>query len=79
MNKIASAAAPDAQQMTREAFEAAIRSVGAERYHDKHPFHELLHRGKLDKGQVQAWALSLVGRLLFPMVAGEALPWPRSY
>jgi pyrroloquinoline-quinone synthase len=58
MNKIASAAAPDAQQMTREAFEAAIRSVGAERYHDKHPFHKLRHGGRLNKGQVQAWALN---------------------
>ena len=38
--------------------EAAIRAVGAERYHDKHPFHHLLHGGKLDKGQVQAWALN---------------------
>jgi pyrroloquinoline-quinone synthase len=32
--------------------------VGAERYHDKHPFHRLLHGGKLNKGQVQAWALN---------------------
>ncbi|KWT65250.1 Coenzyme PQQ synthesis protein C [Hyphomicrobium sulfonivorans] len=39
-------------------FEAAIRAVGAERYHDKHPFHKLLHGGKLSKGQVQAWALN---------------------
>jgi len=38
--------------------EAAIRAVGAERYHDKHPFHRLLHGGKLDKGQVRAWALN---------------------
>jgi pyrroloquinoline-quinone synthase len=38
--------------------EAAIRAVGAERYHDKHPFHHLLHGGKLGKGQVQAWALN---------------------
>ena len=34
------------------------RAVGAERYHDKHPFHHLLHGGKLHKGQVQAWALN---------------------
>ncbi len=39
-------------------FEAAIRAVGAERYHDKHPFHKLLHGGKLSKGQVAAWALN---------------------
>ena len=28
------------------------------RYHDLHPFHGLLHDGKLNKGQVQAWALN---------------------
>ncbi len=39
-------------------FEAAIRAVGPERYHDLHPFHGLLHGGKLNKGQVQAWALN---------------------
>jgi pyrroloquinoline-quinone synthase len=44
--------------LTPEELEAAIRQVGAERYHDKHPFHRLLHGGKLDKGQVQAWALN---------------------
>jgi len=38
--------------------EAAIRAVGRERYHDKHPFHRLLHGGKLNKPQVQAWALN---------------------
>lgn len=41
-----------------EELEAEIRAVGAERYHDKHPFHHLLHSGKLNKGQVQAWALN---------------------
>ena len=44
--------------MSPAELEAAIRAVGAERYHDKHPFHRLLHGGKLDKGQVQAWALN---------------------
>jgi pyrroloquinoline-quinone synthase len=44
--------------MSPAAFEAAIRAVGAERYHDKHPFHKLLHGGKLAKTQVQAWALN---------------------
>lgn len=39
-------------------FEAALRRVGAERYHSLHPFHRLLHGGKLNKGQVQAWALN---------------------
>ncbi len=44
--------------MTPEELEQQIRAVGAERYHDKHPFHRLLHSGRLDKGQVQAWALN---------------------
>lgn len=38
--------------------EAALRAIGAERYHNLHPFHRLLHDGKLSKGQVQAWALN---------------------
>jgi pyrroloquinoline-quinone synthase len=44
--------------LSPDALEAAIRAIGAERYHDKHPFHRLLHGGKLNKGQVQAWALN---------------------
>ncbi len=36
----------------------ALRSIGAERYHIHHPFHRLLHHGKLNRGQVQAWALN---------------------
>lgn len=39
-------------------FEAALRAIGAERYHSLHPFHKLLHGGKLNRGQVQAWALN---------------------
>jgi pyrroloquinoline-quinone synthase len=41
-----------------DALEAALREIGAERYHIHHPFHRLLHTGKLDRGQVQAWALN---------------------
>ena len=44
--------------LTEAEFDAAIREVGATRYHDLHPFHKLLHGGKLGKGQVQAWALN---------------------
>jgi pyrroloquinoline-quinone synthase len=44
--------------LTPVQLEAAIRQVGAERYHNKHPFHHLLHGGELNKGQVQAWALN---------------------
>jgi pyrroloquinoline-quinone synthase len=45
-------------QLTPAELEAAIRQVGDERYHNLHPFHRLLHGGKLNKGQVQAWALN---------------------
>ncbi len=38
--------------------EAALREIGAQRYHILHPFHRLLHTGQLDRGQVQAWALN---------------------
>src|SRR3569832_1621876 len=38
--------------------EAALRFIGETRYHSLHPFHKLLHGGKLNKGQVQAWALN---------------------
>lgn len=38
--------------------EAALRAIGAQRYHIHHPFHQLLHDGKLNRAQVQAWALN---------------------
>jgi pyrroloquinoline-quinone synthase len=38
--------------------EATLRQIGASRYHSLHPFHKLLHGGKLSKAQVQAWALN---------------------
>ena len=44
--------------MTPEKLEAALRAIGAERYHIHHPFHRLLHDGKLTRAQVQAWALN---------------------
>jgi pyrroloquinoline-quinone synthase len=44
--------------LSAEGLEAALRQIGAERYHIHHPFHRLLHDGKLSLGQVQAWALN---------------------
>ena len=44
--------------LTPEELEAALRDIGARRYHRLHPFHKLLHGGKCSKGQVQAWALN---------------------
>src|SRR3712207_6050097 len=38
--------------------EAALRDIGARRYHNLHPFHRLLHGGKLNRDQVRAWALN---------------------
>jgi coenzyme PQQ biosynthesis protein C len=58
MNEFSTAEWHDAPPLSKEAFEEVIRAVGEERYHDKHPFHKMLHGGKLSKGQVQAWALN---------------------
>lgn len=44
--------------MTPDELEKRLREIGEERYHDRHPFHKLLHGGTLDKGQVQAWVLN---------------------
>jgi pyrroloquinoline-quinone synthase len=39
-------------------FRARLRAVGEERYHHQHPFHLLMHEGRLTRGQLQAWALN---------------------
>jgi pyrroloquinoline-quinone synthase len=39
-------------------FIARFHAIGEERYHHKHPFHQLMHEGKLTRGQLQAWALN---------------------
>ncbi|MGB5863268.1 MAG: pyrroloquinoline-quinone synthase PqqC [Sulfitobacter sp.] len=39
-------------------FEARLRQIGAERYHDKHPFHDLLHGGDCTPDQVRAWVIN---------------------
>lgn len=43
---------------TREDFEARLRRIGAERYHDLHPFHERLHGGGCTPDQVRAWVIN---------------------
>jgi pyrroloquinoline-quinone synthase len=35
-----------------------LLAIGDERYHHKHPFHLLMHEGKLTSEQLQAWALN---------------------
>jgi pyrroloquinoline-quinone synthase len=53
------AKAPDPGKLIPEAeFIAAFHAIGRERYHHKHPFHLLMHEGKLTRGQLQAWALN---------------------
>jgi pyrroloquinoline-quinone synthase len=44
--------------LSPDQLDAALRAIGAERYHNLHPFHRLLHGGQLNRGQVQAWALN---------------------
>src|SRR5258708_32448391 len=39
-------------------FIAGFQAIGEERYHHKHPFHLLMHEGKLTRGQLQSWALN---------------------
>jgi pyrroloquinoline-quinone synthase len=47
-----------ASLLSPDALEAALKAIGAERYHILHPFHKRLHGGQLNRGQVQAWALN---------------------
>ena len=44
--------------MSRETLEARLRQIGAERYHDKHPFHHRLHSGQCTPDQVRAWVIN---------------------
>lgn len=58
MNEFARKIEADGEPWSPDEFEAQIRAVGPARYHDLHPFHKLLHGGKLNKGQVSTWALN---------------------
>ncbi|HIF10385.1 MAG TPA: pyrroloquinoline-quinone synthase PqqC [Sneathiellales bacterium] len=49
---------PLTKALTSEELERRLHTIGAERYHDKHPFHQKLHGGALNQGQVQAWVLN---------------------
>lgn len=41
-----------------EAFLQRLREEGNQRYHDRHPYHVLMHEGKLTPLQLQAWVLN---------------------
>jgi pyrroloquinoline-quinone synthase len=43
---------------SRADFEARLRAIGAERYHDRHPFHARLHSGQCTPDQVRAWVVN---------------------
>ncbi len=44
--------------MSQQQFEARLRQIGAERYHDRHPFHARLHGGDCTPDQVRAWVIN---------------------
>src|ERR1700720_303092 len=48
----------DDELLTREQLRERLMQIGAERYHHQHPFHQLMHEGELNAGQLQAWALN---------------------
>jgi pyrroloquinoline-quinone synthase len=39
----------------RERFQAELRAVGRERYHDRHPFHRRMNEGRLNPEQLRGW------------------------
>ncbi len=47
-----------ASLMSPEELEAALRKVGAERYHNNHRFHARQYSGQCSYEEVQAWALN---------------------
>jgi pyrroloquinoline-quinone synthase len=48
----------DSPTLSSDELEARLRQVGKERYHHQHPFHLMMHKGQLSRGQMQAWALN---------------------
>jgi pyrroloquinoline-quinone synthase len=51
-------AALDSTVLSPDELEGRLRRVGKERYHHQHPFHLLMHEGRLSRGQMQAWTLN---------------------
>jgi len=47
-----------ARLLSLDELRAQFQATGEERYHHRHPFHLLMHEGKLSRGQLQAWALN---------------------
>ncbi|MGA2594185.1 MAG: pyrroloquinoline-quinone synthase PqqC [Bryobacteraceae bacterium] len=49
---------PDTNLLPAEELHARLQAIGDQFYHHRHPFHLLMHEGKLTPGQLQAWALN---------------------
>src|SRR6266478_80678 len=49
---------PARHPLSVDDFQSRLHKIGEERYHHRHPFHLLMHEGKLTRGQLQAWALN---------------------
>ncbi len=45
-------------RLSREAFVEWLKREGFCRYHDRHPFHQLMHNGQLTQTQLQQWVLN---------------------
>ena len=69
-------------------FERRLRQIGEERYHDKHPFHRLMHEGKRGAREGEglydwrgrdlgAYQRELLGRLVALFKNLNLLPPPR--
>ena len=44
--------------LSAEEFSGKLERIGEECYHHRHPFHLLMHEGRLTPGQLQAWVLN---------------------
>ncbi|ABL70451.1 pyrroloquinoline-quinone synthase PqqC [Paracoccus denitrificans] len=48
----------DHRVQTRAEFHERLKRIGAERYHDRHPFHKRLHGGECTPDEVRAWVVN---------------------
>lgn len=46
------------EKLSRPDFETRLRAIGAERYHDQHPFHQQMYTGVCTIDEIRAWALN---------------------
>ena len=49
---------PSSPLLSFDELRTRLLAIGPERYHHQHPFHLMMHEGKLSRGQLQAWALN---------------------